>query len=72
MSEAFTAIATITATIIFVVGTGLLLGSSQRDTLRHVDHRLQDIRLRAARTHHESIVGAVGRYFHRHGIHVRW
>ena len=72
MSEAITAIATITATIIIVVGTGLLLGSSQRDTLRHVDHRLQDIRLRAARTHHESIVDAVGRYFHKHGIHVLW
>ena len=72
MSEAITAIATITATIIIVVGTGLLLGSSHRVPLRHIDHRLQDIRLKAARTHHESIVDAVGRYFHKHGIHIRW
>ena len=73
MSEAITAIATITATIIIiVVGTGLLLGSSHRGSLRHIDHRLQDIRLKTARTHHESIVDVVGRYLHKHGIHVRW
>jgi len=72
MSEAITAIATITATIIIVVGTGLLLGSSYRVPLRHMDHRLQDIRMKAARTHRETIVAAVGRYFHRQGIHIRW
>lgn len=72
MSEAVTAIATITATIIIVVGTGLLLGSSDRVSLRHLERRLQEIRLKAARIHHESIVDAVGRYFHKHGIHIRW
>ena len=73
MNEAITAIATITATIIIiVVGTGLLLGSSHRVPLRHIDHRLQDIRLKAARTHHESIVEAVERYLRKHGIHIRW
>ena len=72
MSDAITAIATISATIIIVVGTGLLLGSSHRVPLRHIDHRLQDIRLRAARAHHGSIVDAVGRHLHKHGIHIRW
>ena len=48
MSEAITAIATITATIIIVVGIGLLLDSSHRVPLRHMDHRLQDFRLKAA------------------------
>ena len=34
MSDAITAIATISATIIIVVGTGLLLGSSHRVPLK--------------------------------------
>ena len=72
MSEAITAIATITATIIIVVGTGLLLGSSHRVSLRHIDHRLQDVRLEAARTHQESIMVVVQRLLHKHGIHIRW
>ena len=62
MSDAITAIATISATIIIVVGTGLLLGSSHRVPLKaHRPHSLWDnIRLKAARTHHGSIVDAVG------------
>lgn len=72
MSEAITAIATITATIIIVVGTGLLLGSSHRVSLRHMDHRLQDIRLKAARTHHYPMVVVVLRHLRKHGIFIHW
>lgn len=61
MSEAtITAIATIAATLISVIGTGLWLGRGQRDLGRRLDEGLRDVRLEAARAHE-----TIGENIHR-------
>ena len=71
MSEAtITAIATIAATLISVIGTGLWLGRGQREIGKRLDQRIRDSRrefgdgLRAVRLEAERAHDAIGENIH--------